>query len=256
MSDPENDKPTGEAPTEAESAEAKAKAEAAAKAKAAAAKAKAEAEAAKPPWEKDPVMPQWVDAEGDPLVGQLRSVHGDSLLAAQTFADDLVVDVRPADIRDVCRTLKEAQGYTLLVDLFGAHFPKREEEPLEVIYIFYSLQANRRVRLRVRLAEDAEVPSVTPVFAGANWPEREAYDMFGIRFAEHPDPTRILLWEGFNGFPLRKEFPVEGIDTGAAIYPEFYEQSAGPVAGTGTGWKPPEPPPETTESEGTPGEDG
>ncbi len=54
--------------------------------------------------------------------------------------------------------------------------------------------------------------------------------------------TRILLWEGFNGYPLRKDFPVEGIDTGSAIYPEYYEETAGPVAGTGTGWKPAKPP--------------
>ena len=255
MSESENDKPTGDATPESESAEAKAKAEAAAKAKAAAAKAKAEAEAAKPAWEKDPVTPEWVDAEDDSLVESLRSAHQEGLLSAAIFAGDLVLDVRSADIRDVCRTLKEAHGYTLLVDICGAHFPQREEEPLEVIYIFYSLEANRRVRLRVRLAEDTEVPSVTPVFAGANWPEREAYDMYGIRFDQHPDPTRILLWEGFNGYPLRKEFPVEGIDTGAAIYPEFYEDSAGPVAGTGTGWRPPEPPAEATEPEETTGED-
>ena len=66
--------------------------------------------------------------------------------------------------------------------------------------------------------------------------------MYGIRFADHPDPTRILMWEGFNGYPLRKDFPIEGVDTGAAIYPEYYEEAAGPVTGTGTGWKPPEPP--------------
>lgn len=255
MSDSENDKPTGEETPEAESAEAKAKAEAAAAAKAAAAAAKEAAEAAKPAWEKDPVTPEWIDAEDDPLVESLGSIHGEGLVSAKTFAGDLVLDVRPNDIRDFCRTLKEAHGYTLLVDICGAHYPQREEEPLEVVYIFYSLEANRRVRLRVRLAEDVEVPSVIPVFAGANWPEREAFDMFGIRFAQHPDLTRILLWEGFNGYPLRKEFPVEGIDTGAAIYPEFYEDSAGPVAGTGTGWKPPEPPAEATEPEETTGED-
>ena len=66
-------------------------------------------------------------------------------------------------------------------------------------------------------ASATPVPTVATVWVGANWPEREAYDMYGIRFEGHPDMTRILLWEGFNGFPLRKEFPVEGIDTGAAI---------------------------------------
>ena len=63
--------------------------------------------------------------------------------------------------------------------------------------------------------------------------------MYGIRFSNHPDMTRILLWEGFNGYPLRKDFPVEGIDTGSAIYPEYYEEGQGPISGTGTGWKPP-----------------
>ena len=79
------------------------------------------------------------------------------------------------------------------------------------------------------------------MWRGASWPEREVYDMYGIRFSNHPDLTRILLWEGFNGYPLRKDFPVEGIDTGSAIYPEYYEEGQGPISGTGTGWKPPKP---------------
>ena len=86
------------------------------------------------------------------------------------------------------------------------------------------------------------MPTVCGVWRAANWSEREVYDMYGVTFSGHPDMTRILLWEGFNGFPLRKDFPVEGIDTGAAIYPEYYEEKAGPVAGTGTGWKPAKPP--------------
>jgi NADH:ubiquinone oxidoreductase subunit C len=102
--------------------------------------------------------------------------------------------------------------------------------------------------------EGTPVPTVCGVWRAANWCEREAYDMFGIRFEGHPDLTRILLWEGFNGFPLRKDFPVEGIDTGSAIYPEYYQETAGPVAGTGTGWKPakpPEPPTPSTPPAGT-----
>lgn len=225
-------------------AAAKAKAEAAAKAKAEAAAKKAAEEAAKPAWEKDPVAPEWAATDHEPLVQALRSEHDGALIAAREFAGDLVLEVERDAIRGVCRTLKEEHGYTLLVDLLGVHFPEREEEPFEVVYILYSLEANQRIRLKVRTAEGVEIPSVTPVFAGANWPEREAYDMYGIGFEQHPDMTRILLWEGFNGHPLRKDFPVEGLDTGAAIYPEFYEESAGPVAGTGTGWRPSEPAPE------------
>ena len=161
-----------------------------------------------------------------------------------------MLEVAPAALRQLATDLKESHGYTLLVDICGAHYPEREEGAFEVVHHLYSFEANRRVRLKVRADESGEVPSVVSVWEGANWPEREAWDMFGIRFTDHPDMTRILMWEGFNGHPLRKEFPVEGVDTGAAIYPEYYEEEAGPVAGTGTGWKPappPEPEPEPTE---------
>jgi NADH-quinone oxidoreductase subunit C len=129
------------------------------------------------------------------------------------------------------------------VDICGADYPKREPR-FDVVYHAYSFEANRRVRLRVTTDEATPVPSVTAVWRAANWSEREVYDMYGVRFAEHPDMTRILLWEGFNGYPLRKDFPVEGLDTGSAIYPEYYDETAGPVAGTGTGWKPAKPPEE------------
>jgi NADH/F420H2 dehydrogenase subunit C len=127
------------------------------------------------------------------------------------------------------------------VDVCGADYPKREPR-FDVVYHAYSFEANRRVRLRVKTDEATPVPTVCRVWRTANWSEREVYDMYGVRFSDHPDMTRILLWEGFNGYPLRKDFPVEGIDTGSAIYPEYYGEAAGPVAGTGTGWKPAKPP--------------
>ena len=72
------------------------------------------------------------------------------------------------------------------------------------------------------------MPSVWSIYKGADWMERECFDMFGVTFAGHPDLRRILTWEGFNGHPLRKDFPLEGIDTGAAIYPEEWPEGAGP----------------------------
>ena len=224
-----------------EAAAAKAKAEAKAKALAAA-KAKKEAEeAAKPPWERDPAAPAVEDAAGHELVAALVEQDTEAVLEARRRGDELEIDVRRDRIRAVCERLKE-DGFGLLVDICGADYPKREDERFEVVYHLYSVGKNRRVRLKVRVGEGDEVPTVTPVWRGADWCEREIYDMYGVRFDEHPDMTRILLWEGFKGFPLRKDFPIEGIDTGAAIYPEYYEEEAGPVAGTGTGWKPPEPP--------------
>jgi hypothetical protein len=88
------------------------------------------------------------------------------------------------------------------------------------------------VRLRVWTAEGEPVPSVTTVWKTANWHERETFDMLGITFSGHPNLERILMWEGFNGHPLRKDFPIRGIDTGARIYPEVFPEGGGPKAGS------------------------
>lgn len=233
-------------PSEEELAAEKAKAEAAAKAKAeAAAKAKAAkeaAEAAKPPWEKLPVIPQDEDASEDPVAVALRDAHGDAIEEALTCAGDLRVVVSREAIAQVCGTVKNKLGYTVAEDLCGVHYPGREEGEFEVVYHVFNIAEGRRLRLKVRAGEGETVPTTVGVYQGMNWLEREAYDMYGIRFEGHPDMTRILMWEGFNGYPLRKDFPVEGIDTGSAIYPEYYEESTGPVIGTGTGWKPAPPP--------------
>jgi hypothetical protein len=88
------------------------------------------------------------------------------------------------------------------------------------------------VRLRVWTDEATPVPSVTSVWKTANWHERETFDMLGIQFSGHPNLERILMWEGFNGHPLRKDFPIRGIDTGARIYPEVFPEGGGPKAGS------------------------
>ena len=255
------------AQAEDEEAAAKAKAAAAAKAKAAAlaaAKAKREAEEAlKEVWERDPETPEWQEADDDELVDALRQAAPGAIESARTFAGDLTLGVTREAIRAVATALKEDHGFTLMVDVCGVDYGEREEGRFGVVYHVYSPEKNRRVRLKIATGEDGEVPSVAPVWRGANWPEREVWDMYGIRFADHPDLTRILLWEGFNGYPLRKDFPVEGIDTGSAIYPEYYESGTGPVTKAGTGWLVPEPPappepeqPEAVEDAGEPAADG
>ena len=221
--------------------EAAAKAKAAAEAKAAAAAKKAAIEAAKPPWERDAATPEWLEADDDPLVQALRSSFGEAIHSAKTFAGELTLEIGREQLADVAASLKSDHGFTYLADLCGVDYPDREER-FEVVYHAYHLGEHRRIRFKTSTDGEAEVPSVVGVWRVANWFEREAYDMYGVRFAGHPDMTRILLWEGFEGYPMRKDFPIEGVDTGAAIYPEYYESDAGPVAGTGTGWKPPEPP--------------
>ena len=99
--------------------------------------------------------------------------------------------------------------FNQLIDLAGVHYPQREQ-PFEVVYHLLSYVKNHRVRLKVATDEDTPVPSVTPVFPGADWYEREAFDMYGIFFEDHPDLRRILTDYGFHGHPLRKDFPMSG----------------------------------------------
>jgi NADH-quinone oxidoreductase subunit C len=234
--------------------EARKKAEAAAKAKEAAEKkrkaeeARKAAELLKPIWERDPATPEWSEADGEELVVALRASFPDTILSARSFAGDLTLVATREGLLELARSLKDEHGYRYMVDVAGVDYPSRDER-FEVVYHVYNHDNERRLRLKVSTDETTPVPSLTSVWKGTNWPEREAYDMYGILFEGHPDPTRILLWEGFNGFPLRKEFPVEGIDTGSAIYPEYYDQAQGPISGDGTGWKVPQPPEPAAEEE-------
>jgi len=99
--------------------------------------------------------------------------------------------------------------FKLLVDICGVDYPDRDER-FEVVYNLLSLSHNSRVRVKVEVAEDVPVPSVTGVFSCANWWEREAWDLYGIPFSDHPDLRRILTDYGFEGHPLRKDFPLTG----------------------------------------------
>ena len=106
----------------------------------------------------------------------------------------------------------------------------RAEEPrFDVVYHLFGISTGERMTLKAAVGENEEIPTVSTVWKTANWMEREVYDLFGIHFENHPGLERILTWEGFNGHPLRKDFPVEGVDTGAAIYPEVYPPGGGPV---------------------------
>ena len=246
---------SAQAPADAEAAGAEARAKAVAAAKAEAAKAAKPKQPAaggtakakhgepagdQPPWMVDPQVPEWKDEAGDELVKALVEAHPGAITGARSYAGDLTLGVTREGVLAVASSLKERHGFRYVVDVAGVDYPTRPER-FEIVYHVYNHSSERRVRLKVSTDEATPVPSLSGVWRGANWPEREAYDMFGVRFSDHPDLTRILLWEGFNGFPLRKEFPVEGIDTGSAIYPEYYEEGQGPISGTGTGWKPAKP---------------
>ena len=198
---------------------------AAAKAEAAAAEKAAEKAEPKPPWEEKPVPPIHEDATGDEDAVALEGLA----LAADRFAGEVTVTVAAEKIVDVCRFLKEERGFDFLVDLTAIDWLDRADGRFDVIYWLHRFNDSKRLRLRAIVGEDQTIESVVSLWGAANWMEREVYDLFGIVFENHPGLERILTWEGFNGHPLRKDFPVEGIDTGAAIYPDVYPPGGGPV---------------------------
>jgi NADH-quinone oxidoreductase subunit C len=126
------------------------------------------------------------------------------------FRGETTLELPLDQIEEACKFAKEQLGFNFLSDLssvdnFG------EEPRFEVVYELYSLESNIHLRLKARVSEEQPVvPSVAHLWATANWHEREVYDMMGIRFANHPDLRRILMWEGYPYFPLRKDFPLEG----------------------------------------------
>ncbi len=186
------------------------------------------APAAKPPWEERPVPPVATDAADDPDVQALAAALPGAVEAASRFADEVTVRLPRSRVREVCHYLKSERRFAFLVDLTAVDWPGRAEGRFDVVYWLHRFDDSRRLRLLLRAAEGEPVDSVTPVWRTANWMEREVYDMLGVVFEGHPGLERILTWEGFDGHPLRKDFPLEGVSTGAAIYPEVYPPGGGP----------------------------
>jgi NADH-quinone oxidoreductase subunit C len=170
------------------------------------------------------------DASGHPWVEALRAALPDTVLSAKEFAGQVTVTVAREAIARVARFLKDTEDFKYCVDVTAVDWRNREPR-FDVVYHFYSFSKNARIRIKCGTGDGEEVPSIASVFLAANWCERETWDMYGIPFSGHPDLRRILTWEGFHGHPLRKDFPLEGVDTGAAIYPEEWPEGGGPGAG-------------------------
>ena len=181
----------------------------------------------KAPAEEKKARPGAVDASGHPWVESLRAALPDTVVSAKQFAGQVTVVVQKDAIARVARHLKDAEDFKYCVDVTAVDWKDRAPR-FDVVYHFYSFSKNDRIRVKCGVADGEEVPSIAAVFLAANWCERETWDMFGIPFSGHPDLRRILTWEGFHGHPLRKDFPLEGIDTGAAIYPEEWPEGGGP----------------------------
>jgi len=131
-------------------------------------------------------------------------------IAGNTMArGELTVDVNAADIVEVMTWLQGPGEFRILVDLCGNDWPQRAKR-FDVVYHLLSLTKNARIRVKAQVGEGEAIASVTPIYPAAGWFEREAFDMYGIAFADHPDLRRILTDYGFSGFPLRKDFPLTG----------------------------------------------
>lgn len=145
----------------------------------------------------------------DLILKKLKERFAQSILEVAEFRKELTIVVRKEDIIQICQFLKDDPefSFNFLSDLCAVDWLGRKPR-FDVVYNVYSISKNHRVRLKVRVDEGENVPSVTAVWSTANWHEREAFDMFGIKFEGHPDLRRILMSEDWEGHPLRKDFPL------------------------------------------------
>ena len=172
----------------------------------------AAAGAPKPPVKKKEEGPKPTDASGHPLIKKLKTKFGEAIGEAVEFIGQLSVTVDGPRIVEICDFLKRDKEtpFNYLSDLTCVHYPDRWDAPFEIVYNLFSIKANERIRLKVRTAETVE--TVTGVWPAANWLEREVFDLFGVRFSNHPDLRRLLLPPDWERFPLRKDYPLEFIE--------------------------------------------
>lgn len=145
------------------------------------------------------------------LEARLRDQVGASLASVRHSHGELTIAATPDSIVELLIFLRDDEQclFQTLVDICVVDYPE-EVERFEVVYHLLSMRRNIRIRVKLSVAEDAPVPSVIRVFPAANWYEREAFDMYGVLFEDHPDLRRLLTDYGFEGFPLRKDFPLSG----------------------------------------------
>lgn len=141
-----------------------------------------------------------------PLVEKYRSQYG-SGLEALTYLGQNYLNVDRSLIPDILRLLRDQEQFDYCVDITAVHYPKREKQ-FDLIWNLYSFSHNERLRVKTQIADGASIPSSVEIWATANWLEREVFDMFGIHFDGHPDLKRILLPEGWKGYPLRKDYGI------------------------------------------------
>jgi NADH-quinone oxidoreductase subunit C len=147
--------------------------------------------------------PQPLDTE---LTRRLKKTYGSGVEALSYVGQNYLVVGRDI-VHEILHILANDEGFDYCVDLTAVHYPKNEK-PLEIVYILYSFPKNERIRIKTTIAEGEQVPTATDLWPTADWLEREVFDMFGIVFTGHPNLKRILLPDGWKGYPLRKDYPI------------------------------------------------
>jgi len=145
------------------------------------------------------------------FASHIKAGFADSVRDARIAFDELTIIVEGADIVPVLTFLRDDPEceFKVLIDICGVDYPNRPRR-FDVVYHLLSVAKNSRVRVKLEADETLPIPSVSSVFPAANWFEREAFDMYGILFANHPDLRRLLTDYGFSGHPMRKDFPLTG----------------------------------------------
>lgn len=157
---------------------------------------------AAPPKPAGPATSPWQSA----MVTRLKQQYGSGIEPLTYLGQNFFVVDRSL-IPEFLQILRDQEKFAYCVDITAVHWPEREKQ-FDVVWILYSFEHNERIRVRVMIADGESLPSSTSLWPTTNWLEREVYDMFGITFIGHPDLKRILLPEGWKGYPLRKEYGI------------------------------------------------
>jgi NADH-quinone oxidoreductase subunit C len=164
--------------------------------------AAAPAKPAAPPKAPVPTPTPW----DSPMIAKLKDMYG-SGVEPLTYAGQNYMVVDRSLIPEILQVLHNEEQFDYCVDITAVHYPAREKQ-FEIVWVLYSFARNQRIRVKTQILDGESVASSIPLWAGANWLEREVYDMFGIKFDGHPDLKRILLPEGWKGHPLRKDYGI------------------------------------------------
>jgi len=145
------------------------------------------------------------------VLDAIKTKFGDGILGVETTRGMSTLYIASDILTEFAQFIREDDNLKCeqITDITAVDWPERENR-FDVVYHALSYAKKLRLRFKIQIAENESAPSISHIYKGANWPEREVYDLFGIRFKDHPDLRRILMWEEFDGWPLRKDFPMVG----------------------------------------------